>query len=122
MNEISTVKSQLRLQTWAAMVNKCQQSGMTIEAWCQNNGIKRKIYYYRLKKVREAALACIHKDQMPIVNEGNASCFAKLEVQSAASNSAAAIVIHLPQATLEVTNDASQRTLEAVFLALKATC
>lgn len=122
MNDISVVKSQLKLQVWAAMVSECRQSGMTVEAWCKSQNLSSKTYYYRLKKVREAALVNIAPVQLSETGDASNPCFKKLEVQAPVQSTLPAITVHLPYATVEVTNDASQRTVEAVLLALRSTC
>ena len=122
MNTIALVKSQLKLQVWAEMVRECQQSKLTVEAWCKSQNLNTKTYYYRQKKVREAALADMPHDQICIADEHSAPCFKKLEVQPPGMDMAPAVVVRLPYATLEVSNDANQRTVEAVLLALKSTC
>ena len=47
--------------------------------------------------------------------------FKKLEVQSLI-NTQAAVIIHLPAATLEINNGATQQTIEMVLLALNCLC
>lgn len=54
--EIQAVKDSVKLQNWAAEVKACRESGMTVAGWCEANGIRRKNYYYHLKKVREYAI------------------------------------------------------------------
>ena len=122
MNDISVVKSQLKLQVWAAMVSECRQSGMTVEAWCKSQNLSSKTYYYRLKKVREAALVNLAPVQLSETGDASNPCFKKLEVKAPVQSALPAITVHLPYATVEVTNDASQRTVEAVLLALRSTC
>ena len=41
---------------WAAMVQECRNSGQTVRAWCEDNGVNTKTYYYRLKQLRLIAL------------------------------------------------------------------
>ena len=50
---IVAVKQEIRLQEWAAQIEAQQASGMTVQQWCAENGIKEKTYYYRLRRVRE---------------------------------------------------------------------
>ena len=38
------------------MVRVRKESGMTVDAWCRENGISKKTYYYRLKRLRLEAL------------------------------------------------------------------
>ena len=47
------IRQDVRLQKWSAQIEKQQASGLTVQQWCIENGIKPKTYYYRLKKVRE---------------------------------------------------------------------
>ena len=59
---LATVKQEVRLREWAAQVEAQQPSGLTVQQWCTENGIKLKTYYYRLKKVREQFL-----DSTPVI-------------------------------------------------------
>ena len=59
---LATVKQEVRLREWAAQVEAQQTSGLTVQQWCTENGIKLKTYYYRLKKVREQFL-----DSTPVI-------------------------------------------------------
>ena len=34
----------------------CQQSGMSIKAWCRENGVATSSYYHYLRKIRESML------------------------------------------------------------------
>ena len=53
---IASVKQEVRLQEWSAQIEAQQASGLTVQQWCVENGIKPKTYYYRLKRVREQYL------------------------------------------------------------------
>ena len=54
---ISTMKREVRLREWATQIEAQQTSGMTVQQWCAENGIRPKTYYYRLRKVREQCVA-----------------------------------------------------------------
>ena len=147
MDKITAVKSKLKLQQWAERIAECQTSSMTVVAWCEANNINIKSYYYWLKKVRLHTL-----DSMPALSEKlpekpvesplvfkplevtsrgkivhsrrsrDALVFKPLEVTSPVAGMRASVIVHLPQATIEVPDGVSQHTVEAVLLALKATC
>ena len=53
---LATVKQEVRLQEWSVQVEAQQASGLTVQQWCMENGVKPKTYYYHLKKVREQFL------------------------------------------------------------------
>ena len=54
--EIMAVKKQVQLENWAAEVESCTASGLTVQQWCRENGISVKTYYYHLRKVRESII------------------------------------------------------------------
>ena len=117
MNAIANIKARIRLQQWAQQVDECQKSGLSVSAWCKANGIRTNTYYYRLKQVRESTL---EKHQPEA--EDTCISFKQLQVQSSVGSSRAAVIIHLPNAVLEVAPGTDQRTLETVLLALKSIC
>lgn len=122
MDKIAHVKSQLRLQQWADQIEACQQSNMSVTDWCNANGIATNTYYYRLKKVREHTLDNLQASSNEICAMQSEVSFKKLEVSSPISGMTPAVIIHLPQATVEVSEGISQSTVEAVLMALKSTC
>ena len=50
---LAAIRQDVRLQEWSAQIEAQQESGLTVQQWCIENGIKPKTFYYRLKKVRE---------------------------------------------------------------------
>jgi len=44
-----------RLSSWLKMVQARDSSGLSVKEYCEGIGIAPHVYYYRLKKVREAA-------------------------------------------------------------------
>lgn len=59
---LATVKQEVHLREWSAQIEAQQASGLTVQQWCIENGIKLKTYFYRLKKVREQFL-----DSTPVI-------------------------------------------------------
>ena len=56
MNGIMEIRRQVRLSQWSAMVREREESGLSVKAYCEQTGIAAKTYYYRLRKLREAAV------------------------------------------------------------------
>ena len=57
----SIVAENVRLQQWAEFIreSKNRPSDMKLDVWCEERGITKANYYYRLRRVREACLlAC----------------------------------------------------------------
>ena len=60
MDRIMEIKNKVRISEWSEMVRACRSSGLTVQQWCNSNGINIKTYYYRLRKVREALCEDTH--------------------------------------------------------------
>ena len=58
MSEIMEIRQQVRLNQWNAMVREREDSGLSVKAYCKQAGIATKTYYYRLRRLREAAIKC----------------------------------------------------------------
>ena len=124
MDKIANVKSQLRLQQWAKIIADCQASDMTVVAWCEANNINIKSYYYWLRKVRNHTLEQMPQltENLPVPTEDDPVTFKRLDIQTQVPEAAAAVIIRLPNATVEVNEGTSQQTVQAVLTALQAVC
>jgi hypothetical protein len=60
MNEmtrtIEEVKESVRTENWRQRIQECQQSGKSVQVWCNENGIAASTYYKYLRKFRETLL------------------------------------------------------------------
>lgn len=54
----SQAAAQVRLSQWALEIQECQNRprDMTVKEWCEQRGITKANYYWRLKRVRQACL------------------------------------------------------------------
>lgn len=125
MDNVTKVRKYLNRQQWMTIIESCQNSGLSVKQWCLNNNVCEQSYYRNLKKIRESMIPSLPvemKSSLVKAEPDTTVSFRKLEVQSPVSDMAPAVIIRLPYASLEISNDASQRTIEAVLLALKSTC
>lgn len=56
MNEIRTITKRIRHQEWAEQIRDQMNSGLTVRAWCRENGVSRGTFKYRLSTVRKESL------------------------------------------------------------------
>ena len=54
--EITEIKTTVSMEQWQQRIMDCQQSGMSIKAWCQENSLATSSYYHYLRKIRESIL------------------------------------------------------------------
>ncbi len=120
MDQVTRVRKYIKREQWKTLIQECQSSGMTVTAWCQANDICEQTYYRNLKLLREEVCNNL---PIPLPNTNkNPVAFAKLEVATPLPNTQAAVIIRLPQATLEIADGTSQQTIQAVLLALQSIC
>ena len=106
MNQVT----QVRMNSWALMVKERCDSGMTVKAWCAENGISTKTYYYRLNRLRNYMLESGAADQAA-ANDSSGQ-FVKLPASgNAAGSSDVALRIRRGDTLIEVSNDASDGIL-----------
>ena len=119
MDQVSQVKRQFRIEQWRKYITECQASGMSVRSWCRQNNLCEQTYYKYLRRFRQELC-----DSLPVPAEPPEKPiqFSRLTVQTPAPHTQAAIIVHLPNATIEVHNGADRQTVEAVLLALKAIC
>ena len=48
--------SRMRTGQWADIIKDCKESGLKVDDYCAQHGLSRNAYFYRLRKVKEAAL------------------------------------------------------------------
>ena len=60
---VSDVKREYQLQEWRGMLRECKESGLTVKNWCAERGITEHAYYYRLRKLRQAACEALQQAQ-----------------------------------------------------------
>ncbi len=119
MDQVSQVKTKFRMEQWKNRITECQTSGMTVRIWCKQNGLAEQTYYKYLKRFRQELCGSL---PVPIEEPEKPVAFKKLEVLTPLPNTKAAVIIRLPQATLEINEGASQQTIQAVLLALQSIC
>jgi len=120
LDQVTKAKVHFRREQWKQLIIECQQSGLPIRTWCTQHGFRKQTYYNYLKKIREEELSKLPAT-IPL-EETKPTVFKKVEVTTPVPDTKAAVIIRLPQATLEINDGASQETIQAVLLVLQSLC
>ena len=51
------------MQEWSGMLRQRKESGLSVKEWCREQGLAEHIYYYRLRKLRQAACTALEQAQ-----------------------------------------------------------
>ena len=116
------VKRQYRLNQWIEIVRQCRSSGQTVSAWCAENNINPKRYYYWLRCVREAACEALPmsgSNETSIVPVAMLGSLLKAEsTVPAIAGSPAPLILRLGSATVELHNGVSPELIAHTIKAL----
>ena len=68
------VRDKYRAQTWAMLIQECNNSGLTKREFCQQRGISEKSFYYWLRKLRgqmaeSAGPRLVPLDSVPVAED-----------------------------------------------------
>lgn len=110
--QTSLVTEQIRLQQWADQIRDCQNrpSDRKVDAWCQEHGITKANYYYRLRRVREACLELC--EPSPSFVELTAPTTENMPIKGSHTHSSVAAALHTESGiTIDLYNDASPEFL-----------
>ena len=107
MDKIMEIKNNVRISEWSDMVRACRSSGLTVQQWCNSNGINIKTYYYRLRKVREALCEDAHDIVQIPLNTSNSAV------------AASSIKINMGNLNVELPDTIPAATLRSVIEVLK---
>jgi hypothetical protein len=56
------IAAEYRLANWTQIMRRKKESGLSVKAFCENEGFHENIYYYWQRKLREAT--CEHMDKI----------------------------------------------------------
>lgn len=119
---IQEYKKSNQLQEWAEMVRACRNSGKTISAWCTENGINEKVYYYRQKKVCDAVPSLRKPAAIPIAQSNTTVQFAEITPAVQPEASGLGVTVRLGKAEVHIQNGAETETIETVLRVLFGIC
>ena len=104
---LSVVNQQQKLGEWAERVSACRNSGLSVRAWCQENGVSEQTYYRWQRRLYELA------------QEEREGGFGEITPNRRTPGSIA-VTVQSGGAELAVHNGADAATVEAVLRAVKS--
>ena len=119
---IQEYKKTNQLQEWAEMVGACRNSGKTVLAWCTENGVNAKTYYYRQKKVCNAMPGLHRATPLPVACGNTVASFAEIIPTTRTRVNNADVTVRIGNAEVHIQNGAETATVETVLRVLSGIC
>jgi len=119
--ELSKLNHHANLAQWQQLVYDCRHSGKTVRAWCVENGVSEKSYYYRQRKVWEAT----QSETMSRVSSSQPSlpaiipCAAPIASAGQESTAVPALILRNDAWTVEVAAGCDPELLRMALRAVK---
>lgn len=110
------ITHEIRLKQWASIIRECRNSGMTVKAWCLENNVNNKQFYYWQHRVREETYKAIEKYE-----PNKPANFVQLPVPAFVDSSenptsfTADMIVHIGNNVLELSNTVSEELLSKVL-------
>jgi hypothetical protein len=119
MDIVSETKAEFRFRQWSKIIQDCQASNISVTAWCNQNNIGIKTYYYWLRKIRlkvcqstKFQSSAMKQEIVPL----------QLNPRQCSSSIHPAVTIHLGSASIDIAEGTSQATIETVLRSLQSVC
>jgi len=117
MDYISSMKSKIKFEHWKKIIEDCQASEKTAVAYCKENNINEKTYYYWLRKIREQL--CNDMDY----GAGENKCeFAQIQLPVSYQHAVPVIKLHIGKIVVEISDGMSQDTISYVLNGIRSIC
>lgn len=108
-------QQEVKIRTWMSVFREKNESGETVRAFCERNGISTNAYYYWLRRIRKLAL-----DEL---KERENSDFVKVPCLNPARSynreSSDKVEIYLNSARIEIGESCSQELIGKILKGLK---
>lgn len=114
MDEITIVKNKVKYSGWIAMVEACQNSGLSVRTWCQENDIGYKTYYYRLRKLRKLFLEEHKQELIPEITP-----LPVVAPHQQENISSTTVTLHFEGMSIDIPEGTSEKTITSILLAVK---
>ena len=106
---LQVMSKQERLENWTARIMACRSSGMTVRAWCRENGLSEKTYYYWQRRLFQAL------SEQQAAHE---TAFAEVTPPVCSGN--VAVTVRIAGAVADIHPGADAATVETVLRILKS--
>ena len=125
MDQLTVATHDQKLQLWISRIQECRSSGITVEAWCKQQGFSSKNYYYWMRKIKREAFEALPAERKPTAKMQSVvyeTPFAEIPIETVSENTTAVCCIRLGNTVLEVNSGADSVTIENVLRAIKNLC
>ena len=108
---LQAMSKQERLESWTARIMACRSSGMTVRAWCRENGLSEKTYYYWQRRLFQAL-----SEQQTVYK----TAFAEVTPPQLVCSGKVAVTVRIAGADADIHPGADASTVETVLRILKS--
>ena len=108
---LQVMSKQERLENWTARIMVCRGSGMTVRAWCRENGLSEKTYYYWQRRLFQA----LSEQQV-----SHKTAFAEVTPPQPVCSGNVAVTVRISGAEADIHAGADTAIVETVLRILKS--
>lgn len=118
--EAKKVQQQYLLSKWAATIQKCRATGMSVKDWCLENNVNKAQFFYWQRKIRKQLCASVENSA-----KDPSITFAPVQLTNYRNESlqkvtfSTEMILNIGGYQLQINNDTSPKLLETVLKVLQ---
>lgn len=104
----------IRLTRWASLIKECSESGLTKTAWCAQNDVSIKSFYYWQRRLRTIAVG--NADLLPVTSKRlKRNTIIEVPMATESISSSAPVTLHVNGVSVDINNDATPELLNMIL-------
>lgn len=118
--EAKKVQQQYLLSKWAATIQECRATGMSVKDWCLENNVNKAQFFYWQRKIRKQLCTSVENSA-----KDPSITFAPVQLTNYRNESlqkvsfSAEMIVNVGGCQLQINNDTSPKLLETVLKVLQ---
>lgn len=120
MDKLTVASHDAKISLWTERIKHCKASGLTVNRWCQQNGLNIKTYYYWMRKIKREAFGTL-QEQAALPATKNVFTEVSLTGSYTEPENTAAI-LYINGIRIEIQNGAGAGTIQALLSSVRSLC
>lgn len=118
--EAKKVQQQYLLSKWAATIQECRATGMSVKDWCLENNVNKDQFFYWQRKIRKQLCTSVENSA-----KDPSITFAPVQLTNSRNESlqkvsfSTEMIVNVGGCQLQINNDTSPKLLETVLKVLQ---
>lgn len=123
MNQLTIASHNHKRQLWIERIKECRASNQTVTAWCAENDVSIKSYYYWMRKIKVETFEALPVERKAkLLSPKQYPAFTQVALPQKTRIDTCAIKLHFNDYVLEIQNGADSQIIEDTLCTVAKLC